>query len=65
MHVSIDTPWTIFLFLLAIVLFPFILMAILYWYFAFKEQDEIKVPKQPEAKATEISDAASPANNAE
>jgi hypothetical protein len=34
LHVSIDTPWLIFLFLLPIVLSPFILMAILYWRFA-------------------------------
>ena len=34
LHVTIDTPWTIFLFLLPIVLSPFILMAILYWRFA-------------------------------
>jgi hypothetical protein len=35
-HVTIQTPWMIFLFLLVIVLFPFILSAILYWYFATK-----------------------------
>lgn len=34
LHVTIDTPWSIFLFLLPIVLSPFILMAILYWRFA-------------------------------
>lgn len=34
LHVSIDTPWAIFLFLLPIVLSPFILMAILHWRFA-------------------------------
>ena len=34
LHVSINTPWAIFLFLLPIVLSPFILMAILYWRFA-------------------------------
>jgi hypothetical protein len=34
LHVSIDTPWAIFIFLLPIVLSPFILMAILYWHFA-------------------------------
>ncbi|MDH5323835.1 MAG: hypothetical protein OEZ68_16770 [Gammaproteobacteria bacterium] len=37
LHVSIDTPWMIFIFLLLIILFPFVLMAILYWYFAFKK----------------------------
>ena len=34
LHVTIDTPWTIFLFLLVAVLSPFILMAILVWRFA-------------------------------
>lgn len=34
LHVTIDTPWFIFLFLLPIVVSPFILMAILYWRFA-------------------------------
>jgi uncharacterized membrane protein len=42
-HVTIDTPWSIFLFLLVIILFPFILMAILYWYFATKKTDEKEV----------------------
>jgi hypothetical protein len=31
-HVSIDTVWYIFLFLLPIVLSPFILMAVVYWW---------------------------------
>lgn len=39
MHVTIDTPWHIFLFLLVIVLSPFILMAILYWRFAGQKGD--------------------------
>lgn len=38
-HVTIETPWAIFMFLLCIILFPFILMAILYWYFATKKPD--------------------------
>ena len=41
-HVTIDTPWNIFIFLLLIVLFPFVLMAYLYWYFANKKPDEKK-----------------------
>ena len=45
-HVTIETPWAIFLFLLVIVLLPFILMAILYWHFALKK-----------AKADQNSDA--------
>jgi hypothetical protein len=42
-HVTIETPWSIFIFLLAIILFPFVLMAILYWYFAMKKPDEKKL----------------------
>ncbi len=34
LHVTIDTPWMIFLFLLPMVLIPAILMAVLYWKFA-------------------------------
>jgi len=40
LHVTIDTPWAIFLFLLPIVLSPFILMAILYWRFAGRKKDQ-------------------------
>ena len=39
-HVTIDTPWAIFLFLLVILLIPFILMAILHWHFAIKKSKE-------------------------
>jgi len=39
LHVTIDTPWAIFLFLLPIVLSPFILMAVLYWRFAGRKPD--------------------------
>jgi len=42
LHVSIDTPWAIFVFLLFIILFPFVLMAVLYWYFTFKKNKEEK-----------------------
>jgi len=38
-HVTIETPWAIFIFLLLIILFPFLLMAILYWYFAVKKPE--------------------------
>lgn len=38
LHVTIDTPWWIFMFLLPAVLSPFILMAILYWRFANKKR---------------------------
>jgi hypothetical protein len=39
-HVTIETPWLIFLFLLVIILLPFILSAILYWYFATKKDEK-------------------------
>ena len=39
-HVTIETPWMIFLFLLVIIMLPFILSAILYWYFATKKDDK-------------------------
>jgi hypothetical protein len=31
LHVTIDTPWTIFVFLLLTIFVPFILMAVLVW----------------------------------
>lgn len=31
LHVTINTPWSIFIFLLPMVLFPIVLMAVLYW----------------------------------
>jgi hypothetical protein len=40
LHVTIDTPWAIFIFLLGFIMIPFILMAMLYWYFAFKKDDD-------------------------
>jgi hypothetical protein len=39
-HVTIETPWFIFLFLLPIVLAPFLLMAFLYWRFANRDKSE-------------------------
>lgn len=47
MHVTIETPWMIFMGLLVVFMSPFILMAILYWHFAFKakkegEEEEVK-----------------------
>jgi predicted membrane protein len=40
-HVTIETPWMIFIFLLVIILLPFILSAILYWYFATKKTEDV------------------------
>lgn len=49
-HVTIDTPWNIFLFLLVIILLPFILMAVLYWHFAMKSAKEKKENIMEESK---------------
>lgn len=49
LHVTIDTPWAIFIFLLPMVLIPVVLMAILYWRFAGKSRNET-------AASTETSD---------
>lgn len=40
MHVTIETPWLIFLGLLVVILFPFILTAVLHWYYAVKKKSE-------------------------
>lgn len=40
LHVTIETPWAIFIFLLLFIMIPFVLMAMLYWYFAFKKNSE-------------------------
>lgn len=47
MHVTIQTPWMIFLFLLVIVLFPFILSAILHWHFAGKKSEADQPKEEP------------------
>ncbi len=36
LHVTIETPWAIFIFLCFLVLAPFVLLAILYWHFALR-----------------------------
>lgn len=46
LHVTIETPWIIFIFLLVIIMFPFILTAILYWYFAYKKNAEERASEQ-------------------
>jgi len=38
-RVTIETPWAIFIFLLPMVLFPAVLMAILYWRFSGKKEE--------------------------
>lgn len=47
LHVTIDTPWSIFLFLLPMVLLPAILMAILYWKYAVSHAKQ-KTGEEPE-----------------
>ncbi len=42
LHVTIETPWLIFLFLLPAVLAPLILMAVLYWRFAGRKNGKTK-----------------------
>ncbi|MDH5300288.1 MAG: hypothetical protein OEW58_02870 [Gammaproteobacteria bacterium] len=39
LHVTIDTPWAIFIFLLPMVLMPGIVMAVLYWRYVNKRPD--------------------------
>lgn len=50
MHVTIDTPWIIFLFLLFAVLAPFILMVILYWHTAIKRNAEAEEKAKSKAE---------------
>lgn len=40
LHVTINTPWAIFLFLLPIVLSPFIVMVVMYWRFAGRKNEK-------------------------
>jgi len=49
LHVTIDTPWAIFIFLLPMVLAPVVLMAILYWRFAGKETTTSRYTKRQNA----------------
>jgi heme/copper-type cytochrome/quinol oxidase subunit 2 len=37
-HVTIETPWLIFIFLLVVIMLPFIIMAVLSWYYAAKKE---------------------------
>ncbi len=40
LHVTIETPWMIFLFLLPLVLIPLVLMAVLAWRFAERKKED-------------------------
>lgn len=39
-HVTIDTPWTIFVFLLLTIFAPFVLMAVLVWRYVEKKRED-------------------------
>jgi hypothetical protein len=39
LHVTIDTPWAIFLFLLLTIFAPFVLMAVLVWRYVERKAD--------------------------
>lgn len=39
LHVTIDTPWAIFIFLLFMIFVPFILMAVLVWRYVERKVD--------------------------
>ena len=47
LHVSIETPWMIFLFLLVAVFVPFILMVVLMWRRAYHKPVASARPKIP------------------
>lgn len=40
LHVTIETPWLIFMGLLVVIMFPFVLTAVLHWYFAIKKRQQ-------------------------
>jgi len=40
MHVNIETPWAIFVFLFGLVFAPMVLAVILYWRYAMKKDDD-------------------------
>ena len=42
LHVTIDTPWAIFIFLLFTIFVPFILMAVLVWRYAERKAEPEK-----------------------
>lgn len=50
MHVSVETPYTIFLFLLAGILSPFILMGILVWRFIGRKSSEDEQSEESPSK---------------
>lgn len=53
LHVTIDTPWAIFIFLLPMVLLPVVLMAYLYWRFAWRAGADNKTKGRPRPATTQ------------
>lgn len=51
LHVTIDTIWYIFIFLLLILLVPFVLMAVLYWWTLRHPKDEKEGQAQEQSEA--------------
>lgn len=47
LHVTIETPWAIFLFLLSMIFVPFVLMAVLVWRYAERKADSKKEQATP------------------
>lgn len=50
LHVTIETPWAIFIFLLGTIFAPFILMAVLVWRYAERKVD----PEKKQAAPAEV-----------
>ena len=40
LHVSIDTPWAIFVFIFGLVFIPMVLLIVLHWWHATKKDDD-------------------------
>ncbi|HQU06094.1 MAG: hypothetical protein B7X47_02140 [Ferrovum sp. 34-44-207] len=50
LHVTIETPWSIFLFLLIGIFAPFVLMAILVWRYSTRyKSDEVSVESEQDS----------------
>lgn len=54
-HVTIETPWAIFIFLLPMVLAPLVLMMFLYWRFAGRSADKKNERRGSKHKKVETS----------
>lgn len=54
-HVTIETPWAIFIFLLPMVVAPLVLMVVLYWRFALRPADKDDRKGPQDVKSVETS----------